>query len=107
VNVMLPALLIYFSALGTAPLVMTQVMNACFLVGKVSQAAVFALHGRVTLDGLAWTLPVCLVGYGGYVAGRRLQSRVSPAAYRRMIRAVLWFMAALLVAQAAGVVGRR
>jgi len=107
VNVMLPAILIYLSALGIAPLVMTQVMNACFLVGKVSQAAVFALHGRVTLDGLAWTLPVCLVGYGGYVAGRRLQSRVSPAAYRRMIRAVLWFMAALLVAQAAGVVGRR
>lgn len=107
VNVMLPALLIYFSALGTAPLVMTQVMNACFLVGKVSQAVVFALHGRVDAHGLLLTLPVCAVGYGGYVAGRRLQSRVSPAAYRRMIRAVLWCMAALLLAQAAGFVGKR
>jgi uncharacterized membrane protein YfcA len=107
VNVMLPALLIYFSALATPALVMTQVMNACFLVGKVSQAVVFALHGRVTMDGLAWTLPVCVVGYIGYIVGRRVQSRVSPAAYRRMIRAVLWFMAALLVAQAAGVVGKR
>ena len=107
VNVMLPALLIYFSSLGVAPLVMTQVMNACFLVGKVSQAVVFALHGRVTLDGLAWTLPVCVVGYAGYIAGRRLQPRVSPAVYRKMIRGVLWAMAALLVAQAAGLVGRR
>jgi uncharacterized membrane protein YfcA len=107
VNVMLPALLIYFSSLGVAPLVMTQVMNACFLVGKVSQAVVFALHGRVSLAGLAWMAPVCLVGYGGYVTGRRLQARVSPAVYRKMIRAVLWAMAALLVAQATGLVGRR
>jgi len=86
---------------------MTQVMNACFLVGKVSQAAVFALHGQVTLEGLALTLPVCVVGYAGYVAGRRPQPRVSPVAYRRMIRGVLWAMAMLLVAQAAGIVGRR
>lgn len=107
VNVMLPALLIYFSALGVAPLVMTQVMNACFLVGKVSQAVVFALHGRVDAHGLLLTLPVCAVGYAGYIAGRRLHSRVSPAAYRGLIRAILWAMAALLVAQAAGLVGRR
>jgi uncharacterized protein len=107
VNVMLPPLLIYFSTLGVAPVVMTQVMNACFLVGKVSQAVVFALHGRVTWEGLAWTLPVCVVGYAGYVVGRRLQPRVPPAAYRKMIRAVLWAMALLLVLQAAGVVGRR
>jgi uncharacterized membrane protein YfcA len=107
VNVMLPALLIYFSSLGVAPLVMTQVMNACFLVGKVSQAVVFALHGRVTVSGLAWTLPVCVVGYAGYIAGRRLQPRVPPAVYRKMIRGILWAMAALLVAQAAGLVGRR
>jgi hypothetical protein len=107
VNVMLPPLLIYFSTLGVAPLVMTQVMNACFLVGKVSQAAVFALHGRVNGAMLLATLPVCAVGFAGYAAGRRLQSRVSPAAYRRMIRVVLWCMAALLVAQAAGLTGKR
>jgi hypothetical protein len=50
---------------------------------------------------------VCIVGYAGYVAGRRVQSRFSPALYRKMIRAVLWGMAALLVAQAAGLVGQR
>ena len=69
VNVMLPAILIYLSALGVAPLVMTQVMNACFLVGKVSQAVVFALHGRVDAHGLLLTLPVCFVGYAEYIAG--------------------------------------
>src|SRR3954465_1269735 len=107
VNVMLPPMLIYFSTLGVPALVMTQVLNACFLVGKVTQAVVFAAHGRVSGDGLLLTLPVCIVGYAGYVAGRRVQSRFSPALYRKMIRAVLWGMAALLVAQAAGLVGQR
>jgi uncharacterized protein len=107
VNVMLPPLLIYFSTLGLAPLVMTQVMNACFLVGKVSQAAVFAARGQFSLDGLALTIPVCAVALAGYMAGKRLQSRVSPATYRKMMRAVLWAMAALLAGQAAGVIGAR
>jgi hypothetical protein len=47
------------------------------------------------------------VAYVGYAGGRRLQDRVTPALYRRLIRAVLWGMAALLVAQAAGLVGQR
>jgi uncharacterized membrane protein YfcA len=107
VNVMLPPLLIYFSTLGLAPLAMTQVMNACFLVGKVSQAAVFAARGQFTFDGLALTVPVCAVTLAGYSVGRRLQPRASPAAYRKMMRAVLWTMAALLTGQAAGVIGAR
>ena len=101
VNVMLPVLLIFFTTLGLAPLAMTQVMNACFLVGKVSQAAMFGLHGQFSWTGLALTLPVCAVALGGYLAGRRLQPRIPAAAYRGLIRFVLWAMAALLVAQAA------
>ncbi len=107
VNVMLPPILIYFTTLGLAPLVMTQVMNACFLVGKVSQAVVFALHGQFTFAGLALTIPVCIVALAGYGVGRRLQPRVSPALYKRFIRGVLWAMSALLVAQALGWIGRR
>lgn len=107
VNVMLPPLLIYFSTLALPALVMTQVMNACFLVGKVSQVVVFGLHGQFSFEGLALTIPVCAVALAGYWAGRRLQPRISPALYRASIRWVLWAMAALLVAQAAGLVGRR
>ena len=99
VNVMLPPLLIYFTTLGLAPLVMTQVMNACFLVGKLSQAAVFAAHGLFTTDGLLLTIPVTLVALAGYWAGLRLAPRVKPEHYRKVIRGVLWFMAALLVFQ--------
>lgn len=107
VNVMLPPLLIYFSALGLAPQVLTQVLNACFLVGKVSQAAVFAAQGQFVLEGLALTAALTVLALVGYAAGRRLQPRVPEAAYRKLIRAVLWAMAALLVGQAAGLVGAR
>ena len=107
VNVMLPPLLMYFSILGLAPLAMTQVMNACFLVGKASQAAVFAMRGQFLLEGLLLTIPVCVVALAGYALGRRLQPLLSPAAYRRILRAVLWTMAAVLAGQAAGLAGAR
>jgi uncharacterized membrane protein YfcA len=101
VNVMLPVLLIYFSILELAPIAMTQVMNACFLVGKLSQAAVFGIAGQFTLYGIALAAPVCASAYIGYAAGRRLAPRIPPQRYRRFIQGVLWVMAAVLVAQAA------
>ena len=101
VNVMLPPLLIYFTTLALPPLVMTQVMNACFLVGKVAQAAVFAAHGLFTTEGLLLTVPVTVVALAGYWLGLRLQPRVKPEVYRKVIRGVLWAMAALLVFQVA------
>ena len=107
VNVMLPPLLIYFTTLGLAPVVMTQVLNACFLVGKVSQAAVFAAHGQFVARGLMLTLPVCAVALAAYLAGRRLQPKISLQTYGRIIRGVLWIMAALLMLQAAGILGKR
>lgn len=100
VNVMLPALLIYFSILELAPVVMTQIMNACFLVGKLSQAAVFGLAGQLTALGLWLSLPVAACAFAGYFGGRRLQPRIPPQGYRAFIRWMLWAMAALLVAQA-------
>jgi uncharacterized membrane protein YfcA len=99
VNVMLPPLLIYFTTLGLPALVMTQVMNACFLVGKVSQAAVFAAHGLFSSEGLLLTVPVTVVALLGYWFGIKLQPRVKPELYKKVIRGVLWAMATLLVAQ--------
>lgn len=100
VNVMLPPLLIYFSVLGLAQAAMTQVMNACFLVGKVTQAATFAAHGQLGVATVQFALPLCAVALIGYAIGRRLAPRVQPHTYKRMIRGVLWVMAVLLLAQA-------
>ena len=101
VNVMLPPLLIYFTTLQVPALAMTQVLNACFLVGKVSQAAVFAAHGLFDAHGLLLTIPVTGVALLGFWVGLRLQPRVRPEVYKRVIRGVLWAMAALLLGQAA------
>ena len=100
VNVMLPVLLIYFSILELAPLVMTQVMNACFLVGKLSQAAVFGIAGQFTLHGIGLALPVCACACAGYAAGRMLAPRIGPSRYGMFIQGVLLIMAAVLVVQA-------
>jgi hypothetical protein len=39
--------------------------------------------------------------------GKRLQPAIPPEIYRKLVRAVLWAIAALLLAQAAGVLARR
>jgi predicted acyltransferase len=62
---------------------------------------VFAAHGLFTSDGLLLTVPVTIVALLGYWAGLRLQSRVRPEVYRKVIRGVLWAMAALLLVQVA------
>jgi len=99
VNVMLPPILIYFSTLGLPVLAMTQVMNACFLVGKVSQAAVFALQGLLTWNFVLVGIPVTLFALAGFGIGVKLRPRISPETFKRVIRVVLWLMAGLLVAQ--------
>jgi uncharacterized membrane protein YfcA len=99
VNVMLPPILIYFTTLNLPMAAMTQVMNACFLVGKLSQAAVFAAQGLLTWDFLLLGIPVTLVAVVGYAIGVKLRPRIAPETFRRVIRIVLWLMAALLVAQ--------
>lgn len=100
VNVMLTPLLFYYNALGLPAAAMTQVLNACFLVGKASQAAAFALQGQFTAGSLALTVPPTLVAVAGYALGVKLRPRVPPQWHRRFLRALLWTMAALLAWQA-------
>jgi uncharacterized membrane protein YfcA len=99
VNVMLPPILIYFTTLGLPTLAMTQVMNACFLVGKVSQAAVFAAQGLLTWKLVLLGIPVTLFALAGFGIGLRLRPRIPPKTFGVVIRIVLWLMAGLLVVQ--------
>ncbi len=101
VNVMLPPLLIYFTALGLPAAAMTQVLNTCFLVGKATQAATFAAHGQFDSGTPFTVLPLCALALLGYALGAKLAPRVPPEAYKRMLRAVLWLVAALLLVQVA------
>jgi len=100
VNVALPPLLIYFTTLGLAPLAMTQILNLCFLGGRVAQVATFGSAGAYGADVLLFAVPTVIAALAGVFIGGYFQSRIPPGTWRKIIRAVLWTMAAILLAQA-------
>jgi uncharacterized membrane protein YfcA len=101
VNVALPPLLMYFSSLALSPLVMTQALNLSFLVGRVTQALAVAAAGRWSAVLIWLSLPLCLIAVLALAAGFALQRHIRPNTFLRILRTVLWTMAAMLVAQVA------
>ena len=99
VNVALPPLIIYFMALGLAPVAMTQILNLCFLVGRSTQAITFGISGQVGLSTLVETLPLTIISIAVLVIGVRIQSRIRPEVFQGLLRTVLWLMALVLVVQ--------
>lgn len=99
VNVAVPPLLIYFTSLELAPLVMTQAMNLSFLVGRSTQVLALVSGGHM---GPAWFLasvPLSAIAVLGLRGGFRLQRRFSHATFMHLMRALLWMMAAVLATQ--------
>jgi uncharacterized membrane protein YfcA len=101
VNVMVPALIIFALESGLAMRTMVQVFNFCFLLGKLTQALTFAQVGLLTLPHLYQTIPLAGVTLVGLYIGFELHRRVSPDAYRRVLRILLYAMAGLMVVQGA------
>lgn len=101
VNNSLPPLLIYFMLLGVEITVMTQMLNLCFVGGKLVQAATLGAAGEIRLSAAIANLPLTLIAIGGMIAGMRLQKYVSPAGYQRMLRKVLLAIALILIWQGA------
>ncbi len=99
VNVALPPLLIYFATLGLAPLVMTQILNLCFLAGRTTQIAALGGVGQLGTEVIMAAIPATATAIIGVIAGAYFQSRIQPAIWRVFIRAVLWILTLLLIAQ--------
>lgn len=99
VNNSLPPLLIYFTLLGLETTAMTQILNLCFLGGKAVQGATLGLAGEISLVAVIANVPLTLVGLAGMWIGTRLQRRISPATYARLLRWVLFVIAAVLLWQ--------
>jgi uncharacterized membrane protein YfcA len=100
VNVALPPLLMYYSTLALPPVVMTQALNLSFLTGRATQAVAVAAAGGWRPELIVLSLPLCPVALASLAAGFRLQRRIAPATFLRILSGVLWVMAALLCAQA-------
>jgi hypothetical protein len=101
VNNSLPPLLIYFTLLGLEMTVMTQILNLCFLGGKIVQAGTLAVAGEIKLASALANVPLTLVALAGMYVGTKLSRRISPAAYNRMLRHVLFAIALVLAWQGA------
>lgn len=101
VNNSLPPLLIYFMLLGVETTVMTQILNLCFLGGKVVQAATLGLSGEIRVSAALANIPLTVIALAGMYAGTRLQQRFSAQTYNRVLRKVLFVIAFVLIAQGA------
>jgi uncharacterized membrane protein YfcA len=101
VNVAAPPLIIYFMTLGLAPVPMTQVLNLCFVAGKATQAASLGASQAGAAHLLILSLPLTAIAAVAVLTGMRVQSRMLPQTYQKLLRATLWAMAFLLTAQVA------
>jgi uncharacterized membrane protein YfcA len=99
VNQSLPPLLIYFTLLGLEITVMTQILNLCFMSGKIVQAATLGGAGEIRLTQVLANVPLTLVGLAGLFVGMRVQKLLQPETYRRILRYVLFVIALVLLWQ--------
>jgi uncharacterized protein len=101
VNNSLPPLLVYFMLLGLETAAMTQILNLCFLGGKVVQAATLGFAGEISLSAVVANVPLTLVALAGMWTGTRLQRHISKETYHRLLRWVLFTIALVLAWQGA------
>ncbi len=99
VNVMVPLLIVYCLECELSQATTVQLLNSCFLTGKLSQAVALAALGSFQWDALVLTAPLALLAVGALLLGMRLRARIKAATYRRWLRWVLALMAALLALQ--------
>jgi uncharacterized membrane protein YfcA len=100
VNVSAPPLVIYFMMLELSPVALTQMLNLCFITGKSIQALTLSLAGPGSVPLLAASVPLTALGVAGLMLGFRLQTRMSPAIYAKILRATLVAFVVLLIGQA-------
>lgn len=98
-NVAAPPLVIYYLGIGVQPAMLVQAMNICFITGKSTQFATFAVAGGVAALQWAMTLPFAVIGSAGAWYGVRMRNRIDAPTYRRWLRGALYAIAALLIGQ--------
>ena len=98
-NIAAPVLLIFFMLAKVPALAMIQILNLCFVVGKVSQSLTWAAVGDVTGADWLGTLPLVAIAAIAFLIGSRVRSRADERTYRRWLRKFLWLMVVLLLGQ--------
>jgi uncharacterized membrane protein YfcA len=98
-NVMVAILIVFFLSLEVPRISMVPVLNACFLVGKISQILVLSLTGLVTFTLLYETLPLALAAVLALFIGQRIREKIAVEVYRRILHGLLVILAGVLIVQ--------
>jgi len=98
-NVMVAILIVFFLSLEVPRSSMVPVLNACFLVGKVSQIVVLSLAGLVGLSLFYETAPLAIAAVLALLFGQRIREKIAVDVYRRILHGILVIMAIILIVQ--------
>jgi uncharacterized membrane protein YfcA len=101
-NVMAPVLIIYFLAINHKPEDTIQGSNLCFLLGKISQITVFGYAGLIDENILISSLPIVIICITALFFGIKIRQKISVAFYKRILKRLLFIIAALLIVQSFG-----
>ena len=96
INIGAPFLLIWCLLMGLAPVTMIQVLNMCFVTGKLTQIAALTAGG---IPAIAWlsATPLALVAALPFWFGIRMREGADVATYRRWLRNFLSLMALVMI----------
>ncbi|MCV6606902.1 MAG: sulfite exporter TauE/SafE family protein [Campylobacterales bacterium] len=100
VSVMVPVFIIYAFEIGLiGSVIMVQVMNISFLAGKGTQFFVFAYEGIITKHFLLSSIPFSIVAIGSLFVGMKIRKRIDEEGYKKVVKKVLFIVAAMMVVQ--------
>ena len=100
-NVMAPVLIIYSLESRHAKSEIIQAANLCFMLGKVAQLALFAVHGRFTLNALSISTAMLVVVSVALYFSVRIRKRIDTDVYTRVLRVFLFILAVSLLVKTA------
>jgi uncharacterized membrane protein YfcA len=98
-NVMAPVLIIYSLESKHSKSEIVQASNLCFLFGKIIQILLFTLNNKFTLNELSTSTVMLIVSSIGLYVGISLKKNINERVYRKIIRALLFTLAAVLLIQ--------
>lgn len=98
-NVMASILIIYCLESKHTKKEIIQSTNLCFLFGKIIQIVLFAFHGSFNQELLTVSFSSLVVVVLAMFVGIKLKNRISQESYRRVVKAVLFLIACVLVYQ--------
>ena len=96
VNVSDPVLLVYLLESGLTTVALIQILNICFLIGKVIQTATFASFGMIGLELIYISAPLLIVAVFITKAGIKVRDKFSDDIYRKLLHGLLIVVAMLL-----------